>query len=153
MTTYEIFPICTGSIECDKGLTITLGKDVGRKIRIPSTVYYIRGKNRHILVDTGMCDTEIANKHHYPGSLQESHQRIAKALEKFGITIKDIDTVIFTHLHWDHCQNIELFTHAKLLVQKKELEYAKNPLPIYHNSYQYQQPGLKQSIEGMNFIE
>jgi glyoxylase-like metal-dependent hydrolase (beta-lactamase superfamily II) len=35
--------------------------------------------------------------------------------------------VILTHLHWDHCQNTDLFPNARILVNPKELDYARNP--------------------------
>ena len=35
--------------------------------------------------------------------------------------------VILTHLHWDHCQNVDLFRNARVLVHSKELDYARSP--------------------------
>ena len=40
---------------------------------------------------------------------------------------EDIDTVILTHLHWDHCQNTDLFNNARILLHPRELDYARNP--------------------------
>jgi N-acyl homoserine lactone hydrolase len=38
--------------------------------------------------------------------------------------------VIFTHLHWDHCSNVNLFPNARFTVQDKELRYAVSPIPL-----------------------
>ncbi|GIS95873.1 MAG: hypothetical protein CM1200mP22_31100 [Dehalococcoidia bacterium] len=39
----------------------------------------------------------------------------------------DIDIVILTHMHWDHCQNTDLFTKARVLVNPTEIDYARSP--------------------------
>jgi glyoxylase-like metal-dependent hydrolase (beta-lactamase superfamily II) len=53
-----------------------------------------------------------------------------------GIDPADVGTVIYTHLHWDHCSNPELFPNARFIVQKKELEFAVDPVPIFRKAYQ-----------------
>tara|TARA_Y100000310_G_C20694653_1_gene824701 strand:+ start:4581 stop:5321 length:741 start_codon:yes stop_codon:yes gene_type:complete len=133
----RIYPLKTGEIFCNKGLTTTFNVDVGKMIYIPSTAWYIETSNHKIMVDTGMCDTERANKYHYKGAKQDPDQRIDRALAKIGINIEDIDIVILTHLHWDHSFNLHLFKNAKFYVQKDELAFAKNPVSPYWNSYDY----------------
>ena len=44
-----------------------------------------------------------------------------------GLTTDDIDIVILTHMHWDHCQNTDLFRNARVLVNPVEIDYARNP--------------------------
>jgi N-acyl homoserine lactone hydrolase len=149
----KIIPLKTGSIYCNKGITTTLGKGLDQWITIPSIAWYVHDKenNNQILVDTGMCSTEQANQHHYPGSKQEDGQRIDLALKKIGVNIKDINIIILTHLHWDHCQNLHLFKNAKFYVQRKELEFARNPIPIYYNSYDTNNPKLTPAFQDVNF--
>ena len=80
----RIIPIKTGTIYCNKGLTTTLGKDLDQWINIPSIAWYVEDKenNNKILVDTGMCCTEQANRYHYSGSKQEEDEQIDRALKK-----------------------------------------------------------------------
>ena len=68
--------------------------------------------DRHILIDTG------------PASRRDL---LVKALDSKGLAPEDVDSVILTHLHWDHCQNTDLFTNSRILVHPKELDYARNP--------------------------
>ncbi len=68
--------------------------------------------NHHILVDTG------------PSSRRAW---LYKALQSKNLTPDDIDIVILTHMHWDHCQNTDLFKNARILVHPTELDYARNP--------------------------
>lgn len=139
----RIRPIVTGRIYCDKGTTITLGKDRGKMIYVPSLAWYIKGGKEKILIDTGMCDTKRANKYHYRGSTQKPNERIDLALKRIGVNVKDINKVILTHLHWDHCQHLKMFKNASFFVQKDELEFALNPTPDYYRSYESEKIGLK----------
>ncbi len=77
-----------------------------------STISLLRVGGHNILIDTG------------PGSRRAN---LVAALDAHGMERGDIDTVILTHLHWDHCQNTDLFTNARILVSPQELDYAKNP--------------------------
>ena len=79
-----------------------------------STISLLTQGNRRILVDTGP-----ASRRHL----------LHKALEGRGLTPEDIDTVILTHLHWDHCQNTDMFPNARVALHPKELDYARSPAP------------------------
>ena len=147
----KIIPIKTGTIHCNKGLTTTLGRGIDKWIDIPSISWLIVAKDRKILVDTGMCSTEKAQKYHYPGAVQNEDQRIDLALMKTGFKAEDIDTVVLTHLHWDHSQNLDFFKNAKFYVQKKELDFAKKPIPPYYSSYDYGNNEFKPSFESVKF--
>jgi N-acyl homoserine lactone hydrolase len=35
-------------------------------------------------------------------------------LESKGLTPDDVDVVILTHMHWDHCQNTDLFRNSRI---------------------------------------
>ena len=59
------------------------------------------------------------------------------ALDSRGLTPEDIDLVILTHMHWDHCQNTDMFSNARILVHPKEIDYAHNPNPADHNAAKY----------------
>ncbi|WP_240139888.1 MBL fold metallo-hydrolase [Streptomyces sp. MUM 178J] len=50
-----------------------------------------------------------------------------EALASHGLAAPDIDTVVLTHAHWDHVQNIDLFPHATLLIHAAERRYAHTP--------------------------
>ncbi len=44
-----------------------------------------------------------------------------------GMTPGDVKAVFLSHLHFDHANNIDLFTNAKVLVSRREWDYAANP--------------------------
>jgi glyoxylase-like metal-dependent hydrolase (beta-lactamase superfamily II) len=50
------------------------------------------------------------------------------ALRARNLTPADIDTVVLSHGHWDHIQNVDLFSASTVLIHADELEYCNAPL-------------------------
>lgn len=136
MTTYTIKPILTGYQYLDKGNYATFRKGNGKVLEMPVFAFLIEGNGHKILVDTGMSDTEHSVKYHHDGR-QEEGQAIHQQLKRMGVKISEIEKIIFTHLHWDHCFNLEQFPDAELIVSRKEYEFAMHPIPFYWASYEY----------------
>jgi glyoxylase-like metal-dependent hydrolase (beta-lactamase superfamily II) len=61
------------------------------------------------------------------------HYCVRKALlaglKERDLAPTDIDLVFLSHLHFDHCQNLDLFKGVKVCVGETELAYARNPHP------------------------
>ncbi|MCK4723026.1 MAG: N-acyl homoserine lactonase family protein, partial [Dehalococcoidia bacterium] len=112
-------------------------------------VWYIDGPKENILVDAGssaeMKATGGAGSPMFPEGHAEPVQTIEEGLGKLGLKPEDIDIVILTHAHEDHVQLAGKYPKAKFIVQKAELDFARNPHPIQQFTYQ---PKL---IEGLNF--
>lgn len=142
-----ITPLRVGTIYCDKGKTLTQGVDNGKMIHIPSVSWLIKTPTEKILVDLGMPDTQTSHSKHYHGSYQLPGERIDQALKINGISPEEITKVILTHLHWDHCQNGLLLPNAKFYVQKKELDFARNPSGNYFRSYDHPSLDLTPAFE------
>ena len=53
-----------------------------------------------------------------------------EGLAKWNLTPEEIDVVIHTHLHNDHCENDYKCVNAKIFVHEKELERIHNPHPL-----------------------
>lgn len=73
-----------------------------------------------------------------PGAEEELGLEILEfedALAKFGLKPEDIDIIIHTHLHNDHCENDYKCTNARVYVQKREYEFFKNPHPVDHRYF------------------
>ena len=62
---------------------------------------------------------------------------LADTLKNHGLAATDIERVILTHAHWDHCQNTELFPNAEIIIHAKELEYSRNPRAGDHATSRY----------------
>lgn len=46
-----------------------------------------------------------------------------------GIAPGDVDRVVLTHAHWDHCHNLQLFPNAEVFLHEDELAYSRAPHP------------------------
>lgn len=149
--TCKIIPLNTGFISVDRGLYISRGKGIGEKMDICATAWLIMNNKEIMLIDTGMCNTERADKYHHPGSYQPKGYDIRSRILENNIKPEQVKTVIFTHLHWDHCSNMKLFKNAKFIVNSRELEFANNPLPSYYKSYESSALGLKAPFKGIKF--
>jgi glyoxylase-like metal-dependent hydrolase (beta-lactamase superfamily II) len=52
---------------------------------------------------------------------------LVEELARFGLLTSDIDLVVNSHLHFDHCGNNQLFPQAQIFVQADELAIARTP--------------------------
>lgn len=132
MQTYTIHPLAVGVNETDQGI-MTYLKDYGKRIILPIYAFYIRDKNRHILIDTGLEEFMV------PEGIRDACGfdilEFEDALALFDVKPEDIDIIIHTHLHNDHCENDYKCINAEVYVQKSELDFLKNPHPIDHRYY------------------
>jgi N-acyl homoserine lactone hydrolase len=71
-----------------------------------AAVTLVRDGEQNILVDTG----------HFGGRAE-----LLAAMKNEKLEPRDIDTVVLTHIHWDHCINVDLFDKSTILVGDKEL--------------------------------
>ncbi|MGW0176769.1 N-acyl homoserine lactonase family protein [Rhodococcus sp. NPDC003322] len=77
-----------------------------------------------VLFDTGFDAGEASRRTH------ATPMPIARGLEELGISTDDIRTVVLSHLHYDHCGNIDLFPNAEVFVQRAEWEFAYGPMSV-----------------------
>ncbi len=127
MSTYTIHPIVMGTKIFDKGM-MTYQHDYGTPYTIPIYCWYIEGSGKQILVDTGEM---------HPVQSEEREQAIGGKIYTFeegllqhGLTPEDIDIVIHTHLHNDHCENDYKCTNSRFFIHHKELETIRNYHPL-----------------------
>ncbi|MCF8131377.1 MAG: N-acyl homoserine lactonase family protein [Deltaproteobacteria bacterium] len=145
-----IHPLNTGFIALDKGVYITGGHDYGQEVEVPCNAFLIKDGESRILVDTGMEETQKAHIHH-PGSYQPEGSRIDQRLAELDVSPEEIEAVLFTHLHWDHCANMKLFRNARFFVHRKELEFALDPHILYLKSYDSEKLGMTPPFKGVEF--
>jgi len=84
-------------------------------------IWLLRSGTQTILVDTGYDDDEGARRDR-PILIDP-----AAALAPFDLTPDSIDTIIVTHLHYDHAGGLHRFPHARLHLQAAEMAYATGP--------------------------
>lgn len=135
MSLYTIIPLEVGRFTALAKPVLTYMQGFGEVIPVPVVIWAIKGPDRCIIVDTGAGDPLRAEKYHRYMEQGES-QRPLNALENIGIDPEDVELVILTHLHWDHCGNNSLFKRAQFMVQQDEIRYAMSPLPVHAVAYE-----------------
>ena len=89
---------------------------------------YVESPEAKIIIETGMDPnlwSPLLKQILVPHQRQE--QRLDNALKQIAVQPEDVDIVINTHLHADHCSFNRLFKNATWLVQRSELEEAMVP--------------------------
>ena len=94
---------------------------------------YIEGDGHKILVDVGH-DNRTTNADYHAINNLEDYQYPDAVLRKLGVLPEDIDTVILTHLHYDHAGATRWFPNATFYLQRREVEGSRAALdasPLY----------------------
>lgn len=140
---YAVTPLLTGVRNPDQGI-MTYQQGYGHKIWLPIWSFLLQGEGHTVIVDTGLDEDEVVEPPGFSEQTGLSVTTLAEALEAAGVRPEDVDTVILTHLHDDHCGNNALFPKARFIVSKTELEFCRHPHPLDHRYDEY-------FIEGVQF--
>lgn len=110
---------------------------------IAGYIWYIEGTDKRVLIDAGIT---VEGGVSMGSPRREKPQEMEEGLAKLGLKPEDIEIIIITHMHRDHMELAHKFKNAKLIVQKKELEFAMNPHPAVASSV-FEKP----FYNGLNF--
>jgi glyoxylase-like metal-dependent hydrolase (beta-lactamase superfamily II) len=126
-----IIPLPLWTVEAPVQGIFTCLVDIGKLTKVAGYVWYIKGQEQNILVDAGDKAADM-QAHGFPAvpyraGAEPDADPITPELAKHGLTPQNIDIVILTQLHFDHCALMNLFTNAKFVVQRKEFQSA-----LYH---------------------
>lgn len=112
-------------------------------IEEPIHCWLVTDGTRHILVDSGSPDPADMKRRLNVDSKRGGPQVLADALRAEGVPPEAIQTVVLTHLHFDHAWNLELFPNAQIVVQREELIHAMDPVPTQRIYY------LRETLAGV----
>ena len=124
MSSYRIHPIVMGTKIFDKSM-MTYQYGTGERYTIPIYSWYIEGGDKKILVDTGeMSPIQSADRESAIGGRIYTFE---EGLDRWNLKPEDIDVVIHTHLHNDHCENDYKCVNAEIYVHENELKRIHDP--------------------------
>lgn len=144
MAMYKIHPIVMGTKVFDKGM-MTYQHDYGTPYTIPIYCWYLEGGDRKILVDTGEMRPIISEDREK--NIGGRIYTFEEGLARWGLVPEDIDLVIHTHLHADHCENDYKCSKATFYIHEEELKTIHDPHPLdyrYVEDYIYEIEEAKQ---------
>jgi glyoxylase-like metal-dependent hydrolase (beta-lactamase superfamily II) len=116
--------------------------DERNRILMAMNSLLIRAAGKWILIETGAGDKWDAKRADIYAF--EKGPRLPDKLITHGVPPQDIDIVINTHLHFDHCgwntraengKAVPTFPNARYIVQRGELQHAKAPSDRDRASY------------------
>ena len=121
----------------------TFPADLKNRIKLGLNCLLVKTLNELILVETGPGDNLDSKFYEYYGI--EPKPGLQASLERLGHKPEDIEIVINTHLHFDHCGGnthksnagvfIPSYPRARYIIQKGEWEYAGQPSERDQESY------------------
>jgi len=126
MSFWKITALYYGQLTLPKSV-FAAGIDDHIKIDFPLSGFLLRNGKENILVDTGMKESYFEQMAIGDVNPKGSTQILLDELAKENLTPDNIDKVIYTHLHYDHCGNIDLFPNAVTYIQKSEYANLLNP--------------------------
>jgi glyoxylase-like metal-dependent hydrolase (beta-lactamase superfamily II) len=147
--------------------------DEKNRIRLALNSILIKTEKALILVETGIGGDLDPKFYDYYSV--ERKPGLVLSLEKLGYQAEDIDLVVNTHLHFDHCggntyknekgEDVPTFPKARYIIQKGEWEYALHPserdkpsyleqnfLPLEKHGFLQLVDGDKEISEGVEII-
>ncbi len=108
--------------------------DALNRVRLALTCLLVRAEQQLILIETGIGDKFDRRRTDVYGIAHET--TLPAELRKMGLALEDIDIVINSHLHFDHCgwnarrEGVKLvptFPRARYFAQRGEWQHALHP--------------------------
>lgn len=130
----HIYALCGGYLELDRASMVS-DLTPGQPWTVPVSSYLVVHPQGRLLFDTGVhCATLTdpvgrmgAERAKRIGIRSQAGDDVVSQLARAGLQPQDMRYVVNSHLHFDHCGGNELFPQATFLVQRAEMEAARQP--------------------------
>lgn len=117
------------------------GHDPKGGVYLPYFLYVIETPSALVLFDCG-AHSDFARpdsvRHRSAGSSQVSvgaDDNVEAALRLLGRSVAEVDIVVVSHLHYDHCGGLGRLPSADIYAAGSELEFAADPGPQQRDAY------------------
>jgi glyoxylase-like metal-dependent hydrolase (beta-lactamase superfamily II) len=131
---YRIYPLRNGVCQIAGHHAFHGGKEA-ETYDYALYLWLILGGDKPMLVDAGLTDVAEMNRgaaHVLRQPITQDPRETSRAqLRQFGLTPADIGHVFITHLHFDHVDDLLLYTNARVYIGRKEWEGATRAAPTW----------------------
>jgi len=124
----KVYLLDNGTLMFDMSF-VTWNHGQGIEYRFPVFAIFVDHPDGKIIIDTGFDKAWVEAKLPFEKPEQSQDQTIEAQLAKIGVKPDEIDIVVNSHLHFDHCSNNKLFPQATFVFSKSELRHAYVPDP------------------------
>jgi 4-pyridoxolactonase len=141
----KVYLLDSGTLLLDMSFA-TWNHNQGVEFRFPVYSVYIDHPDGKVLIDTGFEKGWVERKLPFEKPEQSEDQQIINQLAKIGVKPEEIDIVVNSHLHFDHCSNNKLFPQATFIFSTSELRHSHVPDPWERLGYDPElvvMPGMK----------
>ncbi|MDF3017469.1 MAG: hypothetical protein K0R44_2694 [Thermomicrobiales bacterium] len=151
----KVFLLDNGTLMLDQSFA-TWNHGQGVEFRFPVYAFFVDHPAGKVMIDTGFDKSWVERKLPFEKPEQSEDQTIQAQLAKIGVKPEEIDIVINSHLHFDHCSNNKLFPQATFYFSKSELRHAHVPDPWERLGYDPDlvvMPGMKTELLDLGHYE
>jgi len=138
----EVYALSGGYLELEVAMMVP-DRPAGSRWTVPVPAFLVVHRAGRLLFDTGLHCATIADP---VGRLGEDRARrmpvrsragddVVSQLALLGLGPDDVTHVANSHFHFDHCGGNEFFPRSTFLVQRKELEAARDPAVLAGRRY------------------
>ena len=119
-----------GVLESLPEAVLRFGAGASQLFDLPIFSYLVRSESSGSLIvfDLGCPPASLAAERGHR-AVGETHLSIGESLRRHGVDPSDVDLLVLSHLHWDHCYGINELPRAQIIVQRAELQYGFAPHP------------------------
>ena len=151
----KVYLLDNGTLMLDQSFA-TWNHGQGIEFRFPVYAFFVDHPDGKVMIDTGFDKAWVERKLPFEKPEQSEDQTIEAQLAKIGVKPEEIDIVINSHLHFDHCSNNKLFPQATFYFSKSELRHAYVPDPWERLGYDPDlvvMPGMKTELLDLGHYE
>lgn len=134
MSDTKVYLLDGGSLVID-GFHAFWNRGPGGEFRFPCYAVLIEHKDGRYIFDTGYDYDHVQRVLPFEKPIQSKEQTIPGQLAKIGLRTDDINYVINSHYHFDHCGGNKHLNKACTICHTKELEACGCHQPFEHLGY------------------
>jgi len=134
MSDTKVYLLDGGTLVID-GFHVFWNRGPGGEVRFPCYAVLIEHQDGYYMFDTGYDFDHVMRVLPFEKPIQDKAQTIPGQLAALGLKTDDINYVINSHYHFDHCGGNKHLGKACTICHAKELEASGNCQPFEHLGY------------------